>query len=664
MKIRRPKHGWLWLTMLALTRGCGDALAQTRLFRVEEPQLIKLNITEASAGVYAEGDYEQTTFKDSGTSATHDRLFVGPSVGLNLNGSVYHPNLFQYQIISDGAYGWSQDNLRSTTTQRQNGLEYLGHFSGSADILANKPFHTSLFADYDHTYRDYDFFSRVIVDTWRYGLRSAYDAGPFSFTFTYSHRDEDTSSFSGPSTWQQDVIGFAAHHERKHGGTTLNYTFDDFNRTDFGQNTRGGDHTVTLSDTETLGSRDQMRLTSAAGYTIRDDPVLPSDEATANADLTVDHRENLTSLYDVSFDRYTSGGFTSETTLAQASLRHKLYDSLVSTLLVRGADYESSDQSDNGYTRRYGIGLAESYTKRLSENHRLRIDGSVLGEHVDQQDASTVANEKHSFGESGVPDAFSLNVVNVDSTSIQVWSVSRTQRFVQGQQYNIIQNGSVTQIQRILGAVPPIDNDVVVDYQAEPTGQGHYEAFTDTFGIRFELWHNLWGIYGRYSGSENNAPKSLNVQNLSIYTAGTDFTWHWLRAGAEYSVYRSDQASYNTGRLFESAGFNLDDASSLGLDFSQTWTDYRNARRQETDYRFVTHYRCRFTSHLRADVEGGFDLRQGAGFDQTLATFRPSIDYVIGRTTIRAGYDFEYNMFLNNETQVQHLFTVRVKRIF
>ncbi len=51
MKIRRPKHGWLWLTMLALTRGCGDALAQTRLFRVEEPQLIKLNITEASAGV-------------------------------------------------------------------------------------------------------------------------------------------------------------------------------------------------------------------------------------------------------------------------------------------------------------------------------------------------------------------------------------------------------------------------------------------------------------------------------------------------------------------------------------------------------------------------------------------------------------------------------------
>jgi hypothetical protein len=661
-----PQRGWLWLALMGLAGASRDALAQGRLFRVEEPDLFKMNITEVSAGAYAEGDYEETTFKNSGTSATHDRLFVGPSFGLNLAGSAYHPNLFQYQINTEGAYGWSQDELKSgPTVIHRNELEYLGRFSSSADILANKPFHTTVFGDYDHTYRDYDFFSRVLVDTWRYGLRSAYTAGSFTFTTSYTHRDEDTSSFNGPSIWQQDVVGFTAHQDRSHGGTTLTYTFDEYNRSDFDTFTKGIDHTVALSDTETFGKRDQMRLTSTASYTIRDADIQPSDEATAGVNLTIDHTDNLSSLYDLSFDRYSADTFSSDNVFGQAALRHKLYDSLISTVSLRGVDYESSDQLSSGFTRRYGIGLAESYSKRLGDHHQLRVDGSILGEHVDQQDISTVQNERHTFGEPGAPaDSFFLNLLDVDPFSVQVWNVSRTVLYVQGQQYTIFQNGSVLQIQRITGAIPAIDPNVVVDYQAKPTPEGNYESLTDTFGVRFELWNNFWGLYGRYSGSQNNAPRLLSVQNLAIYTVGTDLNWRWFRAGAEYSIYHSDQSSYNSARLFESASRNLDDSSSISLELSQTWTDYKDSNRQETDYRFISHYRLRLTNHLLIGVEGGFDVRQGEGVDQTLATFRPGIDYVIGRTTIKAGYDFEYDVFLNNETRTKHMFSIRAKRFF
>jgi hypothetical protein len=651
---------------LALVGTSGVVMAQSRVFHIEEPQLFKMNISEVSAGVYSEGSFENTTYKNSGNSATHDWLFAGPSLGLNLDGSIYHPNLFRYQIISEGAYGWSQDELTSGgSTTRQNQFQYIGRFSGAADILANKPFHASLFGDYDHTYRDYDFFSRVIVDTWRYGLRSSYNTGPFTFTATFTHRDEDVASSTAPSTWHQDVAGFSAHHERQFGGTTLTYTYDQYDRNDFGVNTTGVDHTVALSDNETFGSGDHIRLNSAASYTVRESDVEPSDETTAGANLTIDHRDNLTSLYDVNFDRYSAGAFNSDNLVGQGALRHKLYDSLVSTLTIRGVDYESSDDISTGYNRRFGLGLGEGYVKHVGLHHRIRMDGSILAEHVDQQNISTVKNERHTFGEAGAPpDSFFLNMLNVDQSTIQIWNVSRTALFVEGIQYNVLQNGSLIQIQRILGAIPPIDNTVVVDYQALPTPEGHYESFTDTFGIRFEFWNNIWGVYGRFSGSQNNAPKELSVQNIAIYTAGTDFNWHWLRAGGEYSIYRSDQSSYNSARLFQGASMNLDQDSSISIEFSQTWTDYIDAHRNESDYRFVTRYRRRWTSHLHMDVEGGFDYRQGQDVDQTLATFRPGIDYVIGRTSIKAGYDFEYNLFLNNETRVRHMFFIRAKRIF
>jgi hypothetical protein len=36
----------------------------------------------------------------------------------------------------------------------------------------------------------------------------------------------------------------------------------------------------------------------------------------------------------------------------------------------------------------------------------------------------------------------------------------------------------------------------------------------------------------------------------------------------------------------------------------------------------------------------------GYGSDQLLAAFRPAIKYVVGKTTIDVGYDYEYDLYL------------------
>src|SRR5690606_31462435 len=151
---------WHWLALAALGF-CESVFGQPRARRIEEPRWMTLNISESSVGVFAEGRFEETTFDNTGHTITRNYLFVGPSVGLNMNGSIYHPNLFRFQVNTEGAYGWGKDEVKSPTrSMNRTTMEYLGRFNGTADILSTKPLNAHLFGNYDHTYRDYDFFNR------------------------------------------------------------------------------------------------------------------------------------------------------------------------------------------------------------------------------------------------------------------------------------------------------------------------------------------------------------------------------------------------------------------------------------------------------------------------------------------------------------------------
>ena len=169
ISIRRPgfrrfsQAAWVILTALLLQ---SKAFAQARYQpRYQEPQWFTFRLSEVSAGAYAEGTFDQTSYQNSSTSVNHEHLFVGPTLGIVGSGSIYHPNLITYNINSEGAFGWARDDVDGSSSRNE--FHYLGRFSGNVDFLENKPYRGGLFANYDHTYRDNDFFNRVTVDSWR-----------------------------------------------------------------------------------------------------------------------------------------------------------------------------------------------------------------------------------------------------------------------------------------------------------------------------------------------------------------------------------------------------------------------------------------------------------------------------------------------------------------
>ena len=676
--------------LLVLAWPGAEARAQAR-YRTgyQEPEWFTFRLSEVSAGVYAEGTFDRTSFTKSGVSATHEHFFVGPSLGFNAEGSIYHPNLARYFISTEGAYGYAHDSF--TGASSRNEWEYLGHFSANVDLLENKPYHGSFFVNSDHTFRDNDFFSRVTVDSLRYGARANWHFGNWTLSADYLHRDEDSTSpfpvtqvtvttnivngtnvvtlktnkhnFDQVVTSKENTATFGARHERGLGATDFNYSWNQYTRLDAGRVGEGNDHSFSLADSEHFGPHDRYRLNANLGYLLRDSMVETSDELQGNLNFSIEHRPNLNSYYDVSYDHFETDFFNSDSYLGQVFLRHQLYESLTSTLTLRGADYESSAQNNTGYTRRYGGGFSEDYVKQVGISSRLRIDNSVYVDHTDQKNTGTAKNERHSFTEGGpVPDSFFLNLPDVLQFTIIVTDVNNSQPpLLRDFDYRVTQFGSRTVIERLHPGVP---NNVLVDYQSQPTPPGSYETVSDGFQIRYELWKNLLGVYARVNLSVNNAPAELRVQSVRSYTFGSDLTWRWLRAGAEYEIYDSTESDYESVRMFQSVAFHPDEVSTLSLDSTETWIDYKTAHRSEFDYQFISRYHRPLTRRLRFDVDAGISVRRGAGVDQILAAVRPSIRYVIGKMTIDAGYDYEYELFLNSEEREKHMFFIRARRVF
>jgi hypothetical protein len=682
---------WRGLLLLTLLGIALPAPAQLRnRLPPEEPQWLKMKFTEVSIGVYTEGVFERTRFAGS-SPVEYSRLFAGPSFGLKLNGSIYHPNFARLALSGEMAVGWANETVDSGTSFTRSELQQLGNLQSTLYLLNNKPYASSLFANYDHTYRDYDFFNRTTVDSWRYGGQTGYREGPIPVTITVWNLNEEernvlgvvtvtnatpggTNVVSRPvygmSSLRQTSVSLEAHNDRASGGTRFTYGMSDYDRGDFGTTGGSTDHTIGLSDNETFGRRRQITWNNDVGYAMRRFTDAPSDDFNANSRLGIEHTPSVSSSYGANYYHSTYADNRSDNYDGSASVRHQLYQSLTSTLRIDGQGYDASGPGGSSETARFGASLSEGYTKRLSPSANLTLNGTLGLSHTKvEQDGSviTIIDEPHTFptGVGGGPvGTFSLNQPNVDAATIIVRDPPQTLVYLEGVDYTVTRNGLLTFLNRIGGSRIPAGGSVLVTYNATPSPSGSYDTLNGLLQVRLEFWNGLLAAYGRMNSVQNHGTPGLIVQDLSAFALGADTSWRFLRAGAEYEIYDSNFSSYRSARLYQSLMFRPDEASTLNLDFLETWTTYLDPRREENLFSFITRYHRRLTAHLGTDLEGGFSVRRGPGVDQTLATLRPGLDFAMGKLSLKLGYDFQYARYLDSEERLKHMFFIRLKRTF
>jgi hypothetical protein len=647
-------------------------LAQRRIEEVE-PQWLRFRPSGASVGVHAEADIEETTY-GGGVSDKYERWFIGPLIGLAAEGSVYHPNLLQYDLSADGAIGWSHEKATTSlgTSWTRSDLEYLGNFAGNAIVLDQKPYRGHLFVNRSHTIRDYDFFNRVTVDSLRYGVRSGYTEGPVPFRMTLARHEEDTSGLGFDRTFDETLFQFDARNERETGTSTVRYSLNDFERSLGADEWSGVEHSFGVSDTETFGTK-FLEWRNEFGYSQREltsGPIdsFPNDALSGSSHLLWQHRPNLASDYNAHYLRNDSDEVVAENMDASAGVRHRLFSSLSSGLRFQALRY-TTEAAGGDFTSDQYIGTwSEAYTKRIGRSTQLSVGGSLGYSHTDQESSAVIAviGEAHSFNAGAPPDSFFLNFLRAHQSTIQVFDQSRSIRYTRDVDYSVVTSGERTII-RLIQPNPSgltTASQVIVDYDADSAGSGSIDGQLSDAQIRVDFLDGMVGVYARYSNADYKGSRGIVVEDVTSLAFGSDFARRWFRAGIEYQIYEATFTSYEALRLYQTIAFNTSDAGAFSLTLTEGTVDYKSADRTEEYYSAIGRYHHRLTSRWSADVEAGVSQRFGRDVDQFLAAVRPSVSYNVGQLSVKLGYEFEYQEIQTSEERWKHMLTFRARRYF
>ena len=180
----------------------------------EDIRWMRWRISEVSMGVEVEGDKEQRSVARSNQKLNREWFYVVPTVGLDAQGSIYHPNLLQFDLSTRNGVGWQETRTDVPGGGYRSDPLYLLRYRMNASILKEKPYAVSLHAEKEHNTRNYDFFTRATVDHESYGGRAGYSAGPVPFSLSFRHSVEDIHGQVRPQRLDENLLTFSAYHER------------------------------------------------------------------------------------------------------------------------------------------------------------------------------------------------------------------------------------------------------------------------------------------------------------------------------------------------------------------------------------------------------------------------------------------------------------------
>ena len=663
MKAHRPAC-FAALTVAGLLTCASRAAAQFYIREYQEPRWMTMRVDRVYTGIYAEA-YSQTTTVAGGSESKQDRLFFGPLLGLDLSGAVYHPNLLAYRVNVDGSLGWAEDSFSGAAQQKTREIRFLGSFFSEVNFLDSKPFHGRLFSSYNHSHQDYDFFNRIYVDTWRYGGSLNYLTGPFYFLATLSHETSDATGNPIP-IWSESTIATASiTHQRKSGSSSVAGSINDYTRTDFGAASTGLDYNLNLADSEDFGPRKNWHSVLNASYNHLESMTVPSHLYTATANLRAEHSDRLSSQYAANYSRNTYGSSENDNLSGNLLVEHKLFDSLITDVTLQGYRYVASSDTDEQKSWQFGGGPGFRYTKRLSRTSSLTAYETLGYFHTDVQSSGgliPVLDEQYFFGTGG--GFITLRQPNVVGSSIVITDTSHLPPggYIEGLDYDLIPNGQFTLIQRRTGSRLP--DAVLVSYNFIASPSGSYDTLNNACGLRLDFFDNHLSAYTRFNLSRNNGAANLVVQDLNILVIGAEGHWKALRAGGEYELYDSDLSPYHALRFFQSLTFTPEERSTVSFNFTESFITYQSAGREDQNYTATVHYNRAITRRLIFNFETGVSQRFGEGTDQTLAVCRPQLQYAAGKFSAAAGYDLNYDEYLNSQTRIRNLGFVRLRKEF
>jgi hypothetical protein len=637
-------------------------------YAAEDPQLFKIDLRGGYFEVDSRYEIQERVSSETGTvSYNNERLDIRPKVRLDLDGSVYHPNLLEYDLSLELGQSFEYEQLTqpgaAEPQQERSDQNPLQFYNGQALLLKEKKLSGSVYGNYNLIRLDNGFFSRRLVYQTGYGARLNYSGEVLPWSVSASHREEEETDTRTPRDSMQDELTFRASNQRGARGQTLfDYLFQDFARQDFNVPAYTGiRNSLRLSDSSYALGKD-LHLRSNLYYNDIDSSSIPSTTLTLRELLTAQHAANLESRYNYTYGFSDSGSTESVNQTGRVSLQHQLYDSLSSTV--------SSDLRDTSQTSldtfRYGFTVDESYTKQVGDASRLNL-GATFSHHSEDRQSSggdtiQIINEPHTLTDGVIT---TLNQPNVIESTIEVTDPAGIP-YLEFIDYRVIQRGSVTEIQRVVTGSIPNGGAILVTYRIINTGSGSFTTRQNFYRFRYSLANQLLSFYGHLRIIENNGADQFVLEDLVESVFGIESAWYWFNIGAEYENYDSSLLPTESVRLFEYVTFPLSWRSSLRLSADQSWVSYPETDEEVQRFLHNIAYLSQVTQKLSFEIDGSYNIERGQNdltLNRDLLAANLELNYLVGKTSFTATYEYRYDDYLN-ETRHRNTAYLRIRRLF
>ncbi|MBL9031504.1 MAG: hypothetical protein JNM80_07320 [Phycisphaerae bacterium] len=611
----------------------------------ERPALRFFNLERFGAAFDFSGDSRRDRVVDAAGGRTDRQTTLRETLELSGQGNFGHKNLLD--VSGTVQFGFQDRWLDSETAgQRSHEHDVLTLYDVRGLILGASQAPTTLYARREQSLLDRAFAGNIDNTLTEFGVISQIRSERAPTTLQLFHREQEQTDQIGltDSLVRQDT--FTAQSSIRLADAQrldVDYTFDRVDeRVGAAFDDQYDRHDANIVHTLTFGPdarqhelRSSLRVYDQGGRFAQSD--LRWDEL-----LVLRHTERLETRYTAGVSQQERSGESQRLYRAEASVRHRLFESLVSTAAVgvRRLDAPEGFTSDDVYVN----GLVD-YTKRVPLG-RLDLAASAAYDAQSNSERGTtvgVINEPGTFND---PNPIVLPRRNVVAGSIVVTPPSGFPPYVEGVDYTVRVFPDRTELRVIPGGAIVDGQSLLVSYDVGPEPANDIDTTSTSVSARYTLTEGALhgvGVYASFRTLDQSVdtrdPSLVIVEDARDLLLGVEFVRAGFDIRLEHERRTSNTSPFDADRLLASYVAALGPGSALSAEWSHESIDYP----LEDDHVEFDRLTGRWTQRLDASFD--FNLRleyrnersdqrgDSEGFEQIAGfTFRK------GQTTIFASF--------------------------
>lgn len=622
---------------------------------MESPQVLKVN----DLGGYLQAEYEWRQRSAPGSAQDggyHEQTSeFRPTIGLNADGSLYHPNLLVFDLGTEIGISRVRGDFTKTdgSGSSQDSDANVENFNGHVSILREKPISVDLFGNRYTTRRDYDGFQSADVYTESYSARLRHSNAFIPWFLMFSQVKEDVEHYGRQENRNEKKVTLDAKNSRgKAGNTSLKYDYDEFS--DFLNNAEsleGRIHHLLLNDEENFnpGRGDRLSSLLFADDITRNDNRMSS--LSANEILSLYHKSNLWSDYIYRFRTQKTENLNQETGVVDHStldshagdiaLNHQFYESLRSRLSYEGEVVKVRGDESSEQSVRQGPKLDELYNKKIGDIGRITVGyiASIMQEKSDATgDKRHISRENVTLLDGRIT---SLREPDVDLASVVVADSSGSTVYLRGADYNLFQEGRYTRIQRVFAGTIPDGATVMVDYDTSSNPSRDVTVSDQSANVDVMLLDGLLDVYGQSRLVRSSGTGTATQPDMHQKILGARSVYRWLDAGIEVENTDSDVQRYKSNNRYAGVTFRPISEAYWRFEVSQRNIIYPDTDTELNSTRYYLDGSYQPIPSLQFRAHGGLYHEYGLQGERDLSSATAEIDYILRKFRLRLAYNFE-----------------------